>query len=74
MPLHAKNTLGMPLDAEIYFWEWPYKNGWQHLLAVTLKQTKGIPIPLAMLSLANLQNLVFYKGTFLKAKLENFRF
>ena len=64
----------MPLDAEIYFWECPYKNSCQYHLAAPLKHTKGMAIPLNMLILVDLQNLVFYKGMLLKAKLENFRF
>ena len=58
----------MPLDAEIYFWECPYKNSWQYHRAVLLKHIKG------MVLLADLQNLELYKGMLLKAKLENFRF
>jgi hypothetical protein len=52
----------MPLDAEIYFKEFPYKNSWQYHLAVPIKHIKGMTIPLAMLFLADLQNFVFYKG------------
>jgi hypothetical protein len=74
MSLQAKYTLGMPLNVQIYFLECPYKNSWQYHLTVPLKRIKGMAIPLVMLLLANLQNLVFYKGKFLKAKLENFRF
>jgi hypothetical protein len=74
MSLHAKNTLGMSLHAEIYFWAFPYTNRWQYNLAVPSKHIKGMAISFAMLLLADLQNLVFYKDMLLKAKLENFHF